>query len=118
MEFQLESNYYDVCLVNLYPDGGSGMRYHIDPGQGVQWGFETAVVSIGATRRFAFRPINGVSDSGEGKPHSFVLMNGDVTEMVRDCQDRFQHSVKTAEFKGETAPRISLVFKKTFKSSR
>jgi len=112
------SNYYDGCLVNLYPDGGSGMRYHIDPGQGVQWGFETAVVSIGATRRFAFRPINGVSDCGEEKPHSFVLMNGDVTEMVRDCQDRFQHSVKTAEFKNETAPRISLVFKKTFKSSR
>lgn len=115
------SHYYDGCLLNLYPDGGSGMRYHIDPDQGVQWGFETAVVSIGATRRFAFRSIDEKSDDGEGKndskPHSFVLMDGDVTEMVRDCQDRFQHTVKTAEFKGESAPRVSLVFKKTFGNS-
>jgi len=108
------SQYYDSCLLNLYPDGGSGMRYHIDPDQGVRWGFETAIVSIGATRRFAFRSIEGMDDS---KPHSFVVMNGDVTEMVRDCQDRFQHTVKTAEFKGESAPRVSLVFKKTFDNS-
>uniref|UniRef100_A0A6U9XLU6 Fe2OG dioxygenase domain-containing protein n=1 Tax=Pseudo-nitzschia australis TaxID=44445 RepID=A0A6U9XLU6_9STRA len=123
------SHYYDGCLLNLYPDGGSGMRYHIDPDQGVQWDFETVVVSIGATRRFAFRSIvndatsNGAdgqsTTSGEqgakdgSKPHMFVLMDGDVTEMVRDCQARFQHTVKTAEFKGETAPRVSLVFKKT-----
>lgn len=114
------SHYYDGCLLNLYPDGGSGMRYHIDPGQGVKWAFETAVVSIGATRRFAFRSIPGNTNDGEGthhsKPHLFVLMDGDVTEMVRDCQDRFQHTVKTAEFKGESAPRISLVFKKTLGS--
>mmetsp|Transcript_28564 Transcript_28564/g.28904 ORF Transcript_28564/g.28904 Transcript_28564/m.28904 type:complete len:84 (-) Transcript_28564:745-996(-) len=46
--------YYDGCLSNLYPDGGSGMRYHIDPDQGTLWDRETAVVSIGATRRFSF----------------------------------------------------------------
>jgi alkylated DNA repair dioxygenase AlkB len=114
------SHYYDGCLLNLYPDGGSGMRYHIDPDQGDLWGFETVVVSIGATRRFAFRSIlDGSTADGDGKkatnskPHMFVLMDGDVTEMVRDCQERFQHTVKTAEFKGESAPRVSLVFKKT-----
>eukprot|EP00536_Pseudo-nitzschia_multiseries_P000286 jgi/Psemu1/630/gm1.630_g len=122
--FDETSHYYDGCLLNLYPDGGSGMRYHIDPDQGVLWGFETVVVSIGATRRFAFRSIvdNGSGDgsstgSGKGandsKPHTFVLLGGDVTEMVGDCQERFQHTVKTAEYKGETAPRVSLVFKKT-----
>ena len=107
------SHYYDGCLLNLYPDGGSGMRYHIDPEQGVVWDYETAVVSIGATRRFAFRAIPSEEEANNAKPHSFVLMDGDVTEMVRDCQDRFQHTLKTAEFKGESAPRISLVFKKT-----
>ncbi|VEU36835.1 unnamed protein product [Pseudo-nitzschia multistriata] len=124
---QETSHYYDGCLLNLYPDGGSGMRYHIDPDQGVYWGFETVVVSIGATRRFGFRSLagnnnadgppskNNISEKGtkSPKPHTFVLMDGDVTEMVRDCQERFQHTVKTAEFKGETAPRVSLVFKKT-----
>jgi alkylated DNA repair dioxygenase AlkB len=116
------SHYYDGCLLNLYPDGGSGMRYHIDPDQGDKWDFETAVVSIGATRRFAYRAIPDKRNEGGGKndskPHLFVLMDGDVTEMVRDCQDRFQHTVKTAEYKDESAPRVSLVFKKTFSNSR
>jgi hypothetical protein len=119
--------------------GGSAMRYHIDPDQGVLWGYDTAVVSVGATRRFAFRPIaetrttttttwaaaanrpNLLVDDEKiigNKPHVFVLMNGDVTEMFNDCQDRFQHSVKTAEDKGERAPRVSLVFKKTLATSR
>lgn len=51
------NQYYDGCLLNLYHDGGSGMRYHIDPDQGTLWDYETAVVSIGASRRFAFREI-------------------------------------------------------------
>ena len=143
--------YYDCCLLNLYPDGGSGMRYHIDPDQGALWGYETAVVSVGATRKFAFRdipstqqpqstspppppPIGERNDDpstkkntrkGRGtkkqqvqqtqvsKPHSFVVMHGDVTEMFDDCQSRFQHTVKQAETKTETSERISLVFKKT-----
>jgi len=115
--FDETSHYYDCCLLNLYPDGGSGMRYHIDPDQGVKWGFETVVVSIGATRRFAFRSIPDTGGRRKGaddsKPHSFVLMDGDVTEMIRDCQKRFQHTVKTSEVKGESSPRVSLVFKKT-----
>eukprot|EP00980_Cylindrotheca_fusiformis_P012235 scaffold2983_cov123-Cylindrotheca_fusiformis.AAC.5 len=40
--------HYDGCLLNLYPDGGSGMRYHIDPDQGTLWAYETAVVSVGS----------------------------------------------------------------------
>jgi alkylated DNA repair dioxygenase AlkB len=107
-------HYYDGCLLNLYPDGGSAMRYHIDPDQGSRWGYETAVVSIGATRRFAFRSIPTKDDRfGASKPHVFVLMHGDVTEMFSNCQERFQHCVKAADTKQEKAPRVSLVFKKT-----
>lgn len=40
--------YYDGCLLNLYPDGGSGMRYHVDPDQGTLWAYETVVVSVGS----------------------------------------------------------------------
>jgi alkylated DNA repair dioxygenase AlkB len=106
--------YYDGCLLNLYPDGGSGMRYHIDPDQGMLWDYSTAVVSLGATRMFAFRQISRGSKLPHQKPHSFVLMEGDVTEMFDDCQFRFQHSVKTAEDREEQAARASLVFKKRF----
>ncbi|CAJ1949775.1 unnamed protein product [Cylindrotheca closterium] len=105
--------YYDGCLLNLYPDGGSGMRYHIDPDQGTLWAFETAVVSVGCTRRFAFREIPSSGSSSNAKPHVFVLFQGDVTEMFADCQTRFQHTVRTAESKNENAPRASLVFKRT-----
>jgi alkylated DNA repair dioxygenase AlkB len=104
------------------------MRYHIDPDQGTLWGYETAVVSIGATRRFAFRSTENdtttdtqtpSSESNSNcKPHTFILMNGDVTEMFNDCQERFQHTVKTAENKEERAPRVSLVFKKTLTPSK
>ncbi|KAG7370803.1 2(OG)-Fe(II) oxygenase superfamily protein [Nitzschia inconspicua] len=117
--YQQTSQYYDGCLLNLYPDGESGMRYHIDPDQGSMWGYETAVVSIGATRKFAFRSNNpsGTAKTNN-KPHAFVLFNGDVTEMFGDCQERFQHTVKTADSRGEKAPRVSLVFKKTLNSMR
>ena len=100
--------WYNCCLLNLYPDGGSGMRYHVDPDQGLLWDYETAVVSVGAVRRFAFRPMEGIMS-----PHNFVVLDGDVTEMFADCQTRFQHSVKTAENRKELAPRASLVFKRT-----
>ena len=103
--------YYDCCLLNLYPDGGSGMRYHIDPDQGTLWDYDTAVVSIGATRRFSFRMTE--NDVTSSPPHNFVVMHGDVTHMFGDCQTRFQHTVKKAEQRGDNAPRVSLVYKRT-----
>ena len=109
---------YDCCLLNLYPDGESGMRYHIDPDQGELWGYETAVVSVGAARRFAFRPIPGIDldlEGNIGKVHNFVVMDGDVTEMFGLCQQKYQHTVKVAEGRGETASRSSLVYKKTLR---
>jgi alkylated DNA repair dioxygenase AlkB len=106
--------YYNGCLLNLYPDGGSGMRYHTDPDQGVLWDSATAVVSVGSTRKFAFRDIpNDTCQKIPSQPHNFVVMEGDVTEMLDDCQMRFQHTVKTADDKNEMTPRASLVFKRT-----
>jgi alkylated DNA repair dioxygenase AlkB len=106
--------YYDGCLLNLYPDGGSGMRYHSDPDQGTLWDYDTTVVSVGATRRFSFRVLPGSDSSLQTQPHTFVVMEGDVTHMFNDCQDRFQHTVKKADDKREVAARASLVFKRTW----
>lgn len=118
---QATGQYYDGCLLNLYPDGRSGMRYHIDPDQGSLWDYDTAVVSIGATRRFAFRRITRNSyerSKGQTKqqpqPHNYVIMHGDVTYMFGDCQKSFQHAVKNADNKNEATPRVSLVFKRTW----
>jgi hypothetical protein len=126
------------------------MRYHVDPDQGTLWDYETAVVSVGASRRVAFREIQHSSSSGtttpssspstttkrrqlgdtpwtttntttvavtkhrpSSKPHTFVVLHGDVMEMFGNCQSTYQHTVKTAEDKSEVTPRVSLVFKKT-----
>ncbi|GKY94519.1 hypothetical protein MPSEU_000417700 [Mayamaea pseudoterrestris] len=100
---------YDCCLINHYYDGTSAMRYHSDPDQGTLWEFDTAVVSIGATRRFAFRE----NADSRGRVHSFWVMDGDVTHMFGNCQQTYQHTVKKADAKGEVASRASLVFKKS-----
>jgi hypothetical protein len=117
------------------------MRYHVDPDQGTLWDYETAVVSVGASRRVAFREIHSSSPTptpptsspstttkprqlGDkqwttnmtnrpSKPHTFVVLHGDVMEMFGHCQSTYQHTVKTAEDKNEVTPRVSLVFKKT-----
>ena len=119
--------YYDGCLLNHYPDGGSAMRYHSDPDQGTLWSYETAVVSIGASRRVAFRETTFAAPSAikpsttktpnqqqpQPQPHTFVVMHGDAMVMVDDCQERYQHAVKPADNKREQAARASLVFKRT-----
>jgi alkylated DNA repair dioxygenase AlkB len=45
---------YDSVLLNLYPDGASGMGWHQDP-QEAAWAEDTAVVSVGAPRTFKVR---------------------------------------------------------------
>ena len=113
---------YDCCLLNLYTDGESGMRYHVDPDQGTLWGQETVVVSVGATRKFSFRDIPGLtkhngddkkSSEKKGNVHNFYVFDGDITEMFADCQQKYQHTVKTSDSRGEKAARSSLVYKKT-----
>lgn len=109
---QVTNQYYDGCLLNRYNDGQSGMRYHIDPDQGTLWDYDTTVVSVGATRRFAFRSVNDTQD--DQRPHNFLVMHGDVTYMFDDCQERFQHAVKKADNRKDNSPRASLVFKRTW----
>lgn len=113
---------YDCCLLNLYTDGESGMRYHIDPDQGTLWGYKTVVVSVGATRKFSFRDAPELTtDNGDKSPkkktavHNFFVLDGDTTEMFADCQQKYQHTVKTSDSRGEKAARSSLVYKKTLR---
>jgi len=114
--FQKTGKSFDCCLLNLYPDGESGMRYHSDPDQGTLWGFDSCVVSVGAARRFAFRQVGPKKQSS--CTHNFVVMHGDMLEMFDDCQEKFQHTVKPSEDKKEEAPRASLVFKQSLQQDK
>jgi len=81
------------------------MRFHSDP-QGSAWAAQTAVVSVGAPRRFVFRAV--------GDPATrcaVTVRSGDVVTMGPGCQERFQHALLPERSADDAAPRISLVFK-------
>ena len=99
--------HFDSVLVNHYPSGESAMRFHSDP-QGEEWAEETAVVSVGAARRFAFRSRARPSDSSSRTV--FTVQNGDVVRMWGVCQSLFQHALLPEPGEADSA-RISLVFK-------
>lgn len=102
--------FYDCVLINLYEDGKTAMRYHIDPDQGVHWTTNTAVVSIGDTREFCLRDIE---TKGKREHHRFFVSQADAVEMVDDCQERYQHCVKVCEHAEDAGPRVSLVYKQS-----
>ena len=72
---KLTGVHYDSVLINYYPDGKCGMRYHADPLYGV-WDTHTSVVSLGDTRCFIFR---------EAQDHAvrwvYQVSQGDVVVM-------------------------------------
>ena len=94
--------YFDSVLVNYYPDGNIGMRYHSDPIN--KWDTNFMIVSLGDTRKLIFREIKNFDNK-----YNFDMNHGDCIHMFDDCQDLFQHSVRKNKSAG---PRISLVFKK------
>eukprot|EP00879_Flechtneria_rotunda_P011597 GHRR01012114.1.p2 GENE.GHRR01012114.1~~GHRR01012114.1.p2 ORF type:complete len:150 (-),score=9.91 GHRR01012114.1:673-1122(-) len=57
MLLQVTGESYDSVLINYYPDGKCGMRFHTDPLYG-KWTSHTSVASLGSTRRFVFRKID------------------------------------------------------------
>lgn len=98
--------HYDSVLINLYPDGKSGMRFHSDPLYD-EWSADTAVVSVGCARTLVFRASNDFS-----RRVQFVVRSGDVTRMHGDCQERWQHSIKVEREAADATERVSLVYKK------
>lgn len=108
--------YYDCCLLNWYEDGEAACKFHSDPDHGRLWSVDTAIISIGETRRFNLRKIStngGSSDSSESEHFSYHVINGDCFHMFGDCQDTFQHCVMKSEGPTNNSPRASLVFKKS-----
>ena len=100
--------FYDSVLVNYYPDGGAGMRYHSDPLSN-KWDTNFIIVSFGITRKLVFRKI-----ADYDKKYTFQLNDGDCINMFDDCQDQYQHSIR--KDKQINSGRISLVFKRNIHS--
>jgi alkylated DNA repair dioxygenase AlkB len=103
----ITGNHFDSVLFNYYPDGKSGMHYHSDP-VGEDWLNVFAVISIGDTREFILRRI-----SNKDEKYHYQFQHGDVIFMYGDCQQEFEHCLKTCKTVEESKSRISLVFKTT-----
>ena len=88
--------YYDCALLNWYGHAGaSACAWHADPEAGSRWAEHSTIVSLGETRRFAFRPkidkkqaaAKPKAASAGGTPplhYQFHLMDGDCVVSTRD----------------------------------
>ena len=107
---------FNCALMNLYPDGSSACAWHTDPEMGTVWDRDSVIVSIGETRRFAFRKLAGGGDKtqndGEEEQIWVRVHHGDCILMRDDCNDNWEHCVFGKENDSNNAARISLVFKK------
>jgi alkylated DNA repair dioxygenase AlkB len=99
---------FDCALLNLYPSGGVACAYHTDPDLGRLWARDSVIVSVGETRRFAFRKIG----DDERDALWFRVRGGDCVWMFADCNDAYEHCVYSAEGEANDAPRASIVFKR------
>ena len=84
---------FDCALLNLYPSGGVACAYHTDPDLGRLWARDSVIVSVGETRRFAFREIG----DQERDAAWFRVRGGDCVWMFADCNDAYEHCVYSAE---------------------
>ena len=107
---------FNCALMNLYPDGSSACAWHTDPEMGTVWDRDSVIVSIGETRRFAFRKLAGGGDKtqndGEEEQVWVRVHHGDCILMRDDCNENWEHCVFGKENDSNNAARISLVFKK------
>ena len=91
---QLETNIcpdynYDVCLLNYYPNGKTGFKFHSDK---EELGNEVPIASIsfGAKRKFYFKQIASGKDN-----HSIDLEHGSLLIMGPGTHENYIHSLPT-----------------------
>lgn len=130
-----QMGFFDCALCNYYPEGEAACKFHFDPEHGTMWERLNCVVSVGDSRRFAFRPIPDQTswsewdsqrvsqdladaiDSGNA-PAVIRLFPGDIVSMFANCNDRFHHAVYpesesiSSERGAKDLRRISLVLKR------
>jgi len=96
---------FNSVLINLYRDGQDSMGYHADdePELGPQP--TIASVSLGATRRFLFKPRRKRS----APPREFALTHGSLLILRGSTQEHFVHGVPKEP--KVSSPRLNLTFR-------
>ena len=83
------------ALVNIYRDGSDSIGWHADDANGVLPDSSIASISLGASRRFAFRPyVPGVRGRTEAWPQVSVLLeSGSLLLMGPQTNEWWCHSL-------------------------
>ena len=97
------SRRFQVCLCIRYPNGESGAGFHVDMSEFGSVSFLT-VISLGAEREFAFRPL-----ADRENETRLVLKRGSLLTMGERCQERYEHGVPPDS--SCKSPRISLSYR-------
>ena len=77
---------FDCALLNLYPERSVACKYHKDPDLGRLWARDSVIVSLGETRRFAFRKESSGVREKRAPEHWFRVRGGrrlDVRRLQR-----------------------------------
>jgi len=76
---QYSGEQYNACLLNLYHDGSEGMAWHSDGEKELQANAAIASLSLGASRKFAFKhKLNKSVVPVTLKAGSLLVMKGDT----------------------------------------
>ena len=95
---------FNSCLLNLYHDGNEGMGWHSDDENSIEDNSTIASVSLGAERKFSFKP------KQSNKTISVLLEHGSLLLMKDATQKNWLHSLpKSSKI---TLPRINLTFRR------
>ncbi|BDW10422.1 DNA methylase [Polynucleobacter sp. SHI8] len=101
---KISASEFNSCLLNLYHDGNDGMGWHSDDEKELDANAPIASLSLGATRKFAFK---NKEDKGS---FSIFLENGSALIMYPPTQEFWQHSL--LKTKKTIGLRINLTFRK------
>ncbi|PSJ79859.1 alpha-ketoglutarate-dependent dioxygenase AlkB family protein [Neisseria iguanae] len=94
---------FNSCLLNLYSDGLGGMSWHSDDEKELGNEPIIASLSLGATRKFAFK------HKHTAEKREFMLQHGQLIVMRGQTQQYWCHAVmKSTKI---TEPRINLTFR-------
>jgi len=94
---------FNSCLLNLYPTGNEGMAWHSDDEKDLKKDGAIASLSLGATRKFAFR------HKQTKETVSVMLPHGSLLVMKGTTQTYWLHRLPPT--KRVTQPRINLTFR-------
>lgn len=105
------NNEFNSVLANFYRDGKDSMGWHSDDEKELGQQPIIASLSLGASRKFVFRPRKGIV----AEKMTFNLVQGSLLIMEGKTQQHFQHALpKTSK---PISGRINLTFRRIYRNN-